>query len=161
MNEGQKKKMLEAAKNDPDLKGLPLKKRWVLFCLKLSKGIVSSACTNAGISRRAFYDWYGETLRGEPNPNFDPLFKEIADDIRMITHEWVESKLLQNIDNNDEKAIEFYLSNNYREKYATATQKIDHTNDGGKFEPNEIVFLSADQMTEEEIEKYKKKHLHQ
>ncbi|QQT60074.1 hypothetical protein I6I97_12430 [Sphingobacterium multivorum] len=150
MTPEQKKRMLQAAKDDPDLKAFPVKKKWVLFCLKLTKGIVSSACQNAGISRRAFYDWYGENRSGKPNPDFDPKFKEAADDIRLITHEWVESKLLENIDNNDEKAIEFYLSNNYREKYTSSNAKLDVTTKGQSLNKSFYDFLREVSVDEEE-----------
>lgn len=146
----QKKKMLDAAKADPDLKQFLVKKKWVLFCLKLSRGIISVACTRAGISRRAYYDWYSESTTGKPNKTFDPEFKRVADDIRLITHEWVESKLLQNIENNDEKAIEYYLSNNYREKYQSTNQKIDVTTKGESLNKTFYDFLTEVSVVDDE-----------
>lgn len=148
--EFQKKRMLEAAKNDPDLKGFTMRKRWVLFCLKLSKGLVSIACQNASITRRAFYDWYSAERAGQPNKTFDPAFKEMVDDIRMTTHEWVESKLLTNIDNNDQKAIEYYLSNNYKEKYQSIHQKVDVTTKGESLNKSFYDFLTEVSVEDDE-----------
>jgi len=145
-----KKELYALAKVDQDLKGFTMKKKWILYCLKLSKGLVSVACENAGISRRTFYDWYSKTIKGLPNPTYDEAFHDMVEEIRMVTHEYVESKLLQNIDRNDEKAIEYYLSNNYREKYQSINSKIDVTTKGESLNKGFYDFLKEVSQVEDE-----------
>ena len=145
-----KKELYAQAKNDPDLKGFTMKKKWILYCLKLSKGLVSVACENAGLSRRAFYDWYSKMVKGVPNPSYDEAFHDMVEEIRMVTHEYVESKLLQNIDRNDEKAIEYYLSNNYKEKYTSVNQKVDVTTKGESLNKGFYDFLKEVSQDDDE-----------
>lgn len=126
------KKMHDACKADHDLKGITGKKKWVLFCLKMSRGIVQIACQNAGLSRQQFYQWCKES-----SDVYDKKFAEKVEEIKNITHDFVESKLLENIDNNDQRAIEYYLANNARDRgysSSTITQKTDVTSGGEKIE---------------------------
>lgn len=66
-------------------------------------GNVCIASTKAGISHATFYRWYKE----------DPDLHEHIDNAISIGREnmnsFVESKLIQNITNNIQRAIEFYL----------------------------------------------------
>lgn len=63
------------------------KKKAVLDMLKRSRGIVSSACEGADISRVTFYEWV----------KTDPEFKEQVDEINESAIDFVESKLFQKI----------------------------------------------------------------
>lgn len=141
MNEDNSKikKLMEAAKKDPDLKGFSAKKRWVLYCLKMAKGIIQVACQNANISRTQFYEWLKKD-----SPVFDEKFAEKAQEIKLITTEWVESKLLENINVNDQRAIEFYLVNN-TDKYITQTikQNTDLTSKGESITPFMEILMRA------------------
>jgi|SRR6187402_687139 len=63
------------------------KKRAVLDNLKLSRGIISSACESADISRVTFYEWIKN----------DPEFASAVDEINESAIDFVESKLHQKI----------------------------------------------------------------
>lgn len=63
------------------------KKRTVLDMLKRSRGIVSSACESADISRVTFYEWV----------KTDPEFAAEVEEINESAIDFVESKLYQKI----------------------------------------------------------------
>lgn len=67
--------------------------------LEQAHGIVTDACAAVGIVRGTYYRWY----------NNDPEFKEAADMVKESAIDYVESKLLNNIDRGDTTAILFYL----------------------------------------------------
>lgn len=71
------------------------------FLKELAKGygIIATACEKVGISRTTFYRWC----------DADPEFKEKADEITETQVDFVESKLLQQINEGDTTAIIFYL----------------------------------------------------
>ena len=82
------------------------KKDKVLKFLEESRGIVSYACKNAGISRQTFYMWCRE----------DKKFKQAVDDISEENIDIVESKLLNKIQDNDLTAIIFFLKTKGRKR---------------------------------------------
>ncbi len=140
----------EAAKDDPNFKKFAGKKKTLLFCLKIAKGIVTVACQNAHISTKTFYNYIDEH-----HPSFDKDFAEMANEIRNMSHDFVESKLMQNIENNDQRAIEFYLVNKAKDRgYASATQKVDMTTNGKEINQQPLVFVSTDQLTPEQLQQY-------
>lgn len=75
------------------------RKRAVIEALQESLGIVTTACINAGIDRSTFYEWVKN----------DAEFAKTVDDIEDVTLDFVEGKLLQNVNANDTQSILFYL----------------------------------------------------
>ncbi|PPK98995.1 hypothetical protein [Parapedobacter indicus] len=145
----------QAAKEDPNFKEFKGKKKTLLFCLKIAKGIVTVACQNAHISTKTYYNYLDEK-----HQSYDKEFAEMAHEIRNMSHDYVESKLMQNIENNDQRAIEFYLTNNARERgYSSATQKVDMTTNGKDIQQTPLLFMSVDDLSQEELEAYKRKYL--
>lgn len=83
-----------------------IKKNQVLQALKESAGIVYKACEVAGIARSTFYEWI------KTDENFASEYNAIQE----MQIDFVESKLLQNIKNNDTTAIIFYLKTKGRKR---------------------------------------------
>ncbi len=75
------------------------KKETFLEELAKGNGIIATACEKAGISRTTYYRWCAA----------DPVFKEKADEVTETQVDFVESKLLQQINEGDTTAIIFYL----------------------------------------------------
>lgn len=119
-----------------------------------------------GVSRRSLYNWME-----------NPKYKEAYDDVEESLLDFTESQKLilmkgipkitedENgnkkqvgwIEKPSETLIMFTLNNKGKERgYGN---KVDITSDGEKIENAPIMFLSADSMTPEEIEKYKAKFL--
>ena len=82
------------------------KKEEVLEALNETLGIISSACKKVNISRDVFYKWY----------NSEPWFKEEADRIQAEQIDFVESKLIECINDKDHTAIIFYLKTKGRNR---------------------------------------------
>ena len=74
-------------------------KKQLLEALKTTHGIVAPACESVGLNRKTFYEYY----------NNDNAFRAEMDAIRERTIDFVESKLIQNINNGDTTAQIFYL----------------------------------------------------
>ena len=91
------------------------KKGKVLKFLAESRGIVSYACKNAGISRNTFYSWCRE----------DEKFKQAVNEISEENIDIVESKLLQKIQDNDLTAIIFFLKTKGRKRGYVEKTEID------------------------------------
>lgn len=66
--------------------------------LKKSLGIVTNACKAANINRETYYSWR----------NKDPEFAAACDAAQEFTGDFVESKLLKLIDQEDTSAVIFY-----------------------------------------------------
>lgn len=75
------------------------RKQAVIEALQKSLGIVTTACINAGVSRKQFYEWVKK----------DAEFAKAVEDIEDVTLDFVEGKLLQNVKDNDTQSILFYL----------------------------------------------------
>jgi hypothetical protein len=93
-------------------------KQQMIQALEKTLGIVSHACEIVGINRTTHYDWM----------KHDEEYKENVNSVSSRTTDFVESKLLENIKNNNNGAILFYLKckaadRGYREK-----QEIEYTN---------------------------------
>jgi hypothetical protein len=87
------------------------RKRQLLAALKVSRGIICTACSTTGIPRRTFYNWL----------QTDREFQDAYVDILESATDFVESKLMEKIEQGSEKAIFFFLrtrgrSRGYREK---------------------------------------------
>lgn len=74
-------------------------KKKAIQALAFHKGVVTTACESIGLNRSTFYLWL----------NSDPEFKKMVDDVQDIAIDFVESKLFQNIQDNDTASIIFYL----------------------------------------------------
>ena len=87
------------------------KKETFLISLKNNLGHISNACISAHIHRRTYYSWIEK----------DKEFKDKCDDVNEGLVDLVESKLFENIKNNDNTCILFFLkckakSRGYRER---------------------------------------------
>tara|TARA_R100000808_G_scaffold2380_1_gene9556 strand:- start:1489 stop:1839 length:351 start_codon:yes stop_codon:yes gene_type:complete len=90
----------------------PTKKDIFLKALKNNLGHITKACEAAKIHRRTYYSWIDK----------DENFKDDCDAVNEGMIDYVQSKLLDNIDNNDTTAIIFFLktkgkSRGYDEKH--------------------------------------------
>lgn len=81
-------------------------KRRLIEALTKTHGLITLACKNAGVSRQTYYNWL----------NSDEEFKESAVEIAEMQKDFVESKLLENINANDPTSIIFYLKTKARER---------------------------------------------
>jgi transposase-like protein len=91
------------------------KKKQLIECLKKSKGIVADACKSTGISRGTFYNWCKE----------DAEFNEEVNQINEETLDFVESKLLENINKGEVTSIIFYLKTKGRNRGYQEKTEID------------------------------------
>lgn len=85
--------MSEITRNDNPKKALMIK------ALEKSLGNVSSACNSVNMSRETHYRWLSE----------DEDYKNNVESVNDYAIDFVESKLMANINNNDNTAILFYL----------------------------------------------------
>jgi len=83
----------------PKLTNTNILKKNIIDALTKSLGVVTPACKKVGIARVTFYEWY----------NNDPEFKKQVDELNDIALDFAETKLYQQIDNNDTTATIFYL----------------------------------------------------
>jgi len=81
-------------------------KKKVLDQLQKSKGTITTACINSGISRTSFYEYY----------NQDAEFRANVIDIQEASIDHVEGKLMEKIDEGDTTAIIFYLKTKGRKR---------------------------------------------
>lgn len=81
-------------------------KKEALEVLKKTFGNVSLTCEKLGISRFTFYKWRNE----------DAEFNEAVEDINERTLDFVESKMIQGIQEGNTKLIIFYLNSKGRRR---------------------------------------------
>ena len=86
-------------RNMPKLTNTNILKKNIIDALTKSLGVITPACKKLGIARVTFYEWY----------NNDPEFKKQVDELNDIALDFAETKLYQQIDNNDTTATIFYL----------------------------------------------------
>ncbi len=99
-----------------------IKKKMLIESLEKSLGIVSTACTNSGISRSSFYKWYKE----------DEDFRKKVDEIDNVKLDYVESQLFKNIQNQKERSIIFYLQHKGHKRGYIQKQNINLTSNEEK-----------------------------
>jgi hypothetical protein len=99
MGENSKNKGLFVNSNKLETNNIQHKKNLLLEAMVKTLGNVSEACKLINIDRSMFYDYY----------NTDNDFKQNIDDIKNITLDFVESKLLKKVKDEDITAIIFYL----------------------------------------------------
>lgn len=119
----KKKKGESNASNTSRTQRTQERKQAVIEALQKSLGIVTTACTNAGVSRKQFYEWMKN----------DAEFAKAVDDIEDVTLDYVEGKLLQNIKDKDTQSILFYLkTKGKRRGYTERTEVVADITSGGK-----------------------------
>ncbi len=75
------------------------KKKQMLTALEESRGIVSTACIAVGINRTTHYNWKRD----------DSEYAEAVEELENAALDFVESKLLEQIEGGSTTAIIFYL----------------------------------------------------
>ena len=85
--------------------------------LKNCRGIVSLACERVGITRQTYHLWRSN----------DPEFKKAAEEINEYQIDFVESKLLDKIENGSDTAIIFYLKCKAKDRGYVEKQELDIT----------------------------------
>ena len=93
----------------------PTKKEAFLMALKNNLGHISKSCKAANIHRRTYYSWIDK----------DEQFKQDCDDVREGLIDLVESKLLENINNNDNTCIIFFLKTKGKSRGYIEKQEIE------------------------------------
>lgn len=69
-------------------------------------GIASNACSKLGIARSTYYRWYNDDIE------FRMAADEAIDAGRENMVDFAESKLVQNVNEGSQRAVEFYLKHN-------------------------------------------------
>jgi|TARA_R110002020_G_scaffold382105_1_gene592934 hypothetical protein len=91
-------------------------KKRLIAALEKHLGVVSSACNEVGISRTAYYDYY----------NKDSKFKEQVDELQNVALDFVESKLFQQIQNDNPTSTIFYLKTKGKKRGFIEQNIIEH-----------------------------------
>lgn len=95
-------------------------KKDVLKALKNTMGNVSLSCEKVGISRFAFYKWRDEDLE----------FNREVEEINERTLDFVESKLMQGIQDGNARMIIFFLSTKGRKRGYGQTKELTEKETG-------------------------------
>lgn len=74
-------------------------KKEIVRALEKSLGIVTTACKTVGIARSTFYDWYNNDLN----------FAAQVNDMKAVALDFAESKLFEQINDNNSTSTIFYL----------------------------------------------------
>lgn len=94
--------------------GTTVKKKLFVEALKSSRGIIKTACEQVGICRQTYYEWCAA----------DVNFKQQVDAVTEIQIDFVESKLVEAIDNVNVQAITFYLKTKGKKRGYEEEQNI-------------------------------------
>jgi|TARA_R110002012_G_C11258314_1_gene567718 aspartate ammonia-lyase len=94
-------------------------KKALIEALKKSLGIVTTACKQVGIDRTTYYRYY----------NNDKKFRAEVDDLINHQKDFVESKLMKRIANDDTTSIIFYLKTKAKDRGYVERQEISHSGD--------------------------------
>lgn len=92
-------------------------KKRLLIALEKHLGVVSSACNEVGISRTTYYDYY----------NKDSKFKNQVDELQNVALDFVESKLFNQIHNDNPTSTIFYLKTKGKKRGYIERQEIQHS----------------------------------
>jgi len=76
-----------------------INKKAMLEAMEKALGVVTTACKRVGISRDTYYRWY----------NQDEKFRKAIDDLENVALDFAESKLHEQINDNNTAATIFYL----------------------------------------------------
>lgn len=103
------------------------KKSKMLKALEESHGVVTTACSKAGISRAQYYRWW----------NDDKKFREQCDDIQESAIDFVESELFKQIKEGNITGQIFYLKTKGKHRgYVEKTQVQQETTGSISFDFN-------------------------
>jgi|TARA_R110001599_G_scaffold349271_1_gene577284 hypothetical protein len=91
------------------------KKKKFVVGLRNNLGNISKACDAVGISRTTYYDWIES----------DDLFKEDVGHIKESLLDLAECKLLENIEDNQNIAIIFYLKTKGKKRGYIEKQEVE------------------------------------
>ena len=91
-----------------------IKKDAVVEALEKSLGVITTACRVVGINRTTFYRWLNE----------DKEFRSRVEDIENVAIDFAESKLHEQIADNNTSATIFYLKTKGRKRGYIETQEI-------------------------------------
>ena len=91
------------------------KKKNFIEALRNNLGHISNACESANISRKTYYNWIDK----------DKDFKEDVDHVQESLLDLAESKLLENIENNENTAIIFYLKTKGKKRGYIEKQEVE------------------------------------
>ena len=94
---------------------IPQKKKRFIETLENKLGNISDACKAMNMSRQTFYDWKEQ----------DDDFKEDVENVKEGLLDLAESKLLENINNNENVAIIFYLKTKGKQRGYIEKQEIE------------------------------------
>ena len=92
-------------------------KKALLQSLEKNLGVVTSACRQVGISRTTFYDYYKR----------DSKFKKSVDSLSEVALDFVESKLFEQINDNNPTSTIFYLKTKGKKRNYIERQEIQHS----------------------------------
>lgn len=91
-------------------------KKNLLAALEQSLGVVTTACNQVGCNRATFYRYY----------NNDPKFKAEVDAIQDVALDYVESKLFNQIKENNTTATIFYLKTKGKARGFVEKNIVEH-----------------------------------
>ena len=109
-----------------------IKKETILSALESSLGVVTTACKKTGIPRSTFYKWLKE----------DEIFAKKVKDIENVSLDFAESKLFEQMADNNTSATIFYLKTKGRKRGYWEKQQHDITTDD---EPIQIIIKLTDE----------------
>jgi transposase-like protein len=92
------------------------KKSDFLIALKNNNGNISEACQAINIGRQTYYSWIEK----------DETFKQDAEDAQESLIDLAESKLVENIKDNDNTSIIFFLKTKGKKRGYIEKQEIEH-----------------------------------
>lgn len=95
-------------------------KRDLLEALRKSLGNVTNACQAVGVDRTVFYRYLKE----------DEEFSASVNEVNDVALDFVESKLMQQINQGNTACIIFYLKTQGKKRGYIERSEIDHTTDG-------------------------------
>lgn len=85
--------------------------------MQISMGVVTQACKIAKLDRATFYNYY----------NSDAEFKKACDECQDIALDFVESRLMKQIQNGDTTGIIFYLKTKGKHRgYIQTSENYNH-----------------------------------
>jgi len=90
------------------------KKDTFLISLANNNGNITNACIDANIGRRTYYDWLE-----------DEDFAEKVDNVQESLLDLAESKLMENINKNDNTSIIFFLKTKGKKRGYVERQEVD------------------------------------
>jgi len=94
-------------------------KKNLLEALELSLGVVTTACKNAQVSRKTFYQYCSE----------DKEFKDAVDDIQEVALDFAESSLHKQIKEGIPSSTMFYLKTKGKKRgYIERTKSVNENN---------------------------------